>query len=231
MSDIIPWAREYGDDEKQLRFAGRFVGYDPQLVAPNQKIPVDKPIVLLLADSIFGGSVWQGIRDLIAPKAFISYIQHPHHAGNISPWLDLWDMDQCDHYRVLFNFEGMHGFPPRQTLETHLQDTTKLVRRYKKVFHSIIWGNMVPIPAGFKMGVPSSAKGPNSIEQDIRDNVVVDFNASLDRIMKAENIPLVDIYSLIKSHPGYQRYDDLHLTQEGNKILSELTSNAILREL
>ena len=38
-------------------------------------------------------------------------------------------------------------------------------------------------------------------------------------IMKAENIPLMDIHSLIKSHPEYQKYDDLHLTSEGSRAL------------
>ena len=92
----IPWAKEYGDEDKWGKFAGRFVGYDPRLTSPSQRILADKPIILLMADSIFGGNVWKRISDNIKDEAYLNYIQHPHHAGTIQKWLNVWNAKEWD---------------------------------------------------------------------------------------------------------------------------------------
>lgn len=232
MSEVIPWATEYGDEERERRFAGRFVGYDPILTSPSQYSAMGtKPIVLLMSDSIFGGIAWKGVKTGISDWAFLSYIQHPHHAENIGKWLDKWGIDEWKHYSLLFYFEGMHGFPPRQNLKTFKENHKVLIDRYRKIFPKIVWGNMVPIPIGFQTGLPNSEKGPNSIEQDISERAVLAMNALLKEVMQEEGIPLVDIHDLIICHQGYQRHDDLHLTTDGSIALSSLVSEAILQHL
>lgn len=226
-TDEIPWAREYGDDEHWGRFAGRFVGYDPCLISPVQKGSSDKPTVLLMADSIFGGKVWKRISRLIGPLANLSYIQHPHHAGNIDKWLNVWGIEEWVHYKILFNFEGMHGFPPRQTIDSHKKDIQALMKKYKTIFPIVIWGNMTPVPRGFVAGNINTDKGPNSIEQDVRDDVVEAMNKNIAEVAGVENIPVVNLYELIKNNPGYQPVDDLHMTPRGCLAIADTVANSI----
>jgi hypothetical protein len=230
--DIIPWTKEYGDEDQWGKFAGRFVSYNPGFSTPAQHEDTGKKLVLLMSDSIFGGQVWLKIAKNLKDIANLNYIQHPHHAGNIQKWLDIWELNKWMHYNTLINYEGLHGFPPRQSDESHLADTTELVKRYKKVFKNILWVNMTPVPQGFKTGMPCSSKGPNSIEQEVTDEVVKKRNQTLSDIMAKENVCLLDAYSLIKEKQiEYQLHDDLHLTPSGSAALADMVSKAASIEL
>ncbi len=232
MSDSnIPWAREWGDEERQKRFAGRFSGFHSSLVSPGQKIKTDLPIVLIMSDSILGGVCWKTIQAMLRGKANVSYIQHPHHCKNIDKWLDIWGIDNWDHYHTIFYFDGMHGFPPRVSEEEHQELTPKIIERLKNVTKNVVWGNCTPLPE-MKQGEKNSKLGPNSKEQELTNQRVINRNKSLKKEMEETNTTLVDLYSLLKPiQSQVQPKGDSHFNQFGSIIMATAISQELLKLL
>jgi len=231
-NDVIAWAKEYGDDEKQGRFSGRFAGFHPSLISPEQKMSTNLPVILLIGDSILGGSCWNLIAEILQGKAHISYIQHPHHCKSISKWLDIWGIDNWHHYHTIFFFDGLHGFPPRVYEEEHRVLTPEIVERLKKVVKNVIWGNCTPIPDNMQSGKKNSAKGPNSTNQMLKDESVINRNISLKIEMEKTNTILIDFYSLLKPNQhNVQKNDDVHFNNYGKLIIATAIAHELLKVL
>ena len=226
----IKWCSLYGDDSSG-KFAGRFSGCHPTITSPSQKFKTDLPQILIMSDSIVSGHCLNIIRSLLRNKAYVNYIQHPHHCKGIEKWLNNWDIDKCTHYHTLFFFDGMHGFPPRVSEDEHRELTPKLVERMKKIFKNVIWGNCTPLP-NMKQGVKNSALGPNSKEQTLTNESVINRNKSLKIEMEETNTNLIDLYSLLKPIQNQvQPQGDSHFNQFGTVIIGTAITHELLKTL
>ena len=230
--DIIPWAKEYGDEERQRRFSGRFVGYDKSLISPMQYKQTSLPVVLLLADSIFGGNCFLKLQNKLKGKVNISYIQHPHHCKNIHKWLDIWGIDQWKHYDIIIYSEGLHGFPNRVSEQEHEIENPKLIKRLQKN-SKLIWCKCTPIPETMPQGLKNSKRGPNSREQITTNQSVINRNKTLEKEMNRYNIKLIDLYSPLKSlgKSVQKASNDIHFNDKGENIISDIVSKEIINEV
>ena len=229
MSDEdVVWANLYQDDSTG-KFAGRFSGFHRSLKSPSQKIKTNLPQILIMGDSIISDLCVQMIRHLLRYKFYINYIQHPRHCKNIGVWLDRWEIEKCDHYHTLFFFDGMHGFPGRVTEEEHMELTPKLVERMKKIFKNVIWGNCTPLPV-MKQGEKNSKLGPNSKEQALSNQVVINRNKSIKVEMDQTNTKLIDLYSLLRPVQNkVQPEGDSHFNALGAEMMARAISEELIK--
>ena len=155
-------------------------------------------------------------------------MQQPHHCKNIDSWLEEWKINEWKHYHCVFWFDGMHGFPERVTEEEHQKLTPKLISKLHNSIKNILWCNCTPIPDDFPQNESNSIKGPNSKEQRVINESVINRNKSIEIVTKQLNIELLDIYSLIKPLQHLiQKPKDLHFYPKGELIIS----NHIIKNL
>ena len=67
-------------------------------------------------------------------------------------------------------------------------------RNKKKSIKNILWCNCTPIPDDLPKNEKNSERGPNSIEQILTNDSVINRNKSIVKEMKQLNIELLDIY-------------------------------------
>lgn len=223
----VLWTRQFngqspGDlDNKNNGFAGRFLGYDIQLMSPCNKLPSQLPVMLIVGDSIIGDVCVSNIRNQFRGIANVNFLQQPHHCKNIDSWLEDWKVDDWTQYHCIFWFDGMHGFPERVTEAEHLELTPLLVERIRKNTKNLMWCNCTPIPDDMPQGHSNSIKGPNSKEQRVTNESVIDRNVSINKEMTELNVDLIDIYSKMKPIQHLvQRPRDLHFFPKGEIIMS-----------
>jgi hypothetical protein len=234
----VIWTREYygqspGDlENKKNGFAGRFMGYHKNIRGPADKYPSSLPVMLVVGDSIIGDVCISAIRELFRGIANINFLQQPHHCKNIKSWLDDWKVDEWSHYHTIFWFDGMHGFPERVTEAEHQELTPILVNRLRKNTSNILWCNCTPIPDDMPQGQTNSHSGPNSKEQRVINESVINRNASIAKEMAELNVELLDIYEKIKpiATSIQRRKHDLHFSPQGELYIAQLICNR-LKEL
>jgi len=222
----INWTTTYlgqspGDlENKKNGFAGRFAGFDNRLKNPVDYIKTNLPTILIIGDSLIGDYCCSFIRNKLNNIANISILQQPHHCKNIMSWLDTWKVEEWK-YDIIFFFDGMHGFPNRVTEEEHLKLTPLVMNKLKISTNHIIWGNCTPIPDKFPQGNKNSTNGPNTIEQDVNNTSVINRNKSIKTVTEINNIPLIDLYSLIKPIQNHvqPKDDDIHVNPQGQIII------------
>ena len=224
---MVQWTREYkgqspGDlENKKNGFAGRFLGYDSKIRSPSDKLPSNLPVILIVGDSIIGDVCVMHIQHNFRGVANVNFLQQPHHCKNISSWLDAWKVDEWTQYHCIFWFDGMHGFPERVTEIEHQELTPILVNRIRKSVKNILWCNCTPIPDDMPQGQKNSAAGPNSKEQRVTNESVINRNASIKNEMDLLGVELLDIYSVIKPIQGsVQLRKDLHFNGNGQKLIA-----------
>ena len=180
----INWTTTYygqspGDlENKNNGFAGRFAGYKNNFKNPIDHIKTKLPTILIVGDSILGDHCCSAIRYNLKNIAEVSILQQPHHCKNIMSWFDTWNVEKWK-YDIIFFFDGMHGFPPRVTEEEHLKLTPFVINRLKKATDNLVWANCTPVHANFPQGNKNSVNGPNTIEQIISEESVINRNKSI----------------------------------------------------
>ena len=208
-------------ENKRNGFAGRFMGYDRKILAPCDKIPSDLPVILVVGDSIIGDVCVSNIRENFRNIAHVNFLQQPHHCKNISSWLDEWKIEEWNHYHCIFWFDGMHGFPDRVTETEHKKLTPILVERIRNNTPNILWCNCTPIPDDMPQGQTNSTRGPNSKQQRLTNESVVNRNTSLVEEMKIMKVELLDMYEKMKPILHLvQRPKDTHFNHKGQIIMS-----------
>lgn len=228
----INWTTTYlgqspGDlENKNNGFAGRFSGFDNKLKNPVDYIKINLPSILIIGDSIIGDYCCSFIRYKLNNIANVSILQQPHHCKNIMHWLDTWKVEEWK-YDIIFFFDGMHGFPNRVSEEEHQKLTPLVINRLKISTKNILWGNCTPIPDDFPQGNKNSINGPNSVEQIVNNNSVINRNKSIKLVTENNNIELIDLYELIKPIQTrvQPKYDDIHLNNEGQIIMGNCIVN------
>ena len=213
-------------------FAGKFSGYCLQQKVPQVKIKFNtKKNVLIMGDSIIDRHTIYYIREGLVENFNVAFLNHPHHCKNIEYWLNEWKTDNWD-YHVIFYFDGMHGFPNRVTEEEHRKYTPLLIKRLKKVCDLLIWGNLTPIPKDIPNGLSNSLNGPNTREQHISDLAVIKRNESIKIITSQLNVPLIDLYSLMKpiQYKTQLNPKDIHFNELGQEIYGKYIAERIIEE-
>ena len=213
-------------------FAGRFSGYCEEQKLPQTKIKFNnKKNVLIMGDSIIDGFTIKYIRECLEESFNVAFLNHPHHCKNIEYWLNEWKTDQWD-YNIIFYFDGMHGFPNRVTAEEYKEYTPLLIKRLNKVCDLLIWGNLTPIPKDFPNGLSNSSNGPNTREQNVTDLAVIKRNESIKIVTSELDIPLIDLYSLMKPvlRITQENPKDLHFNELGQEIYGKYIAERINEE-
>ena len=223
----VKWTRQFngqspGDlDNNNNGFAGRFMGYDSKILSPSDKISSIFPVMLVVGDSIIGDVCVSNIREKFRGIANVNFLQQPHHCKNIKSWLDHWKTDEWAHYHCIFWFDGMHGFPERVTESEHTALTPILVDRLRTNTNNLLWCNCTPIPEDMPQGQTNSVKGPNSKEQQVTNESVINRNKSISEEMTKLKVELLDIYEKMKPIQHLvQRPKDLHFFPKGEIIMS-----------
>jgi len=223
----VNWTRQYngqspGDlDNKNNGFAGRFLGYDANIMSPSDKLPSELPVMLIVGDSIIGDISISFLRHRFNGIANINFLQQPHHCKNIDSWLNEWKVDEWTQYHCIFWFDGMHGFPNRVTEAEHNILTPILVERLRKNTPNLLWCNCTPIPNDMPQGHSNSTKGPNSKEQELTNESVINRNISIKKEMNELNVELLDIYAKMKPLQHIvQKPQDIHFFPKGEMIMA-----------
>jgi len=223
----VMWTRQFngqspGDlDNKNKGFAGRFAGYDKQLMSPCDKLPCVLPVMLIVGDSIIGDVCVSNIRSQFQGIANVNFLQQPHHCKNIDSWLQEWEVNNWTQYHCIFWFDGMHGFPERVTELEHLELTPLLVEKLRKNTKNLMWCNCTPIPDNMPQGQSNSTTGPNSKQQRVTNESVINRNVSIKNEMAELNVELIDIYEKMKPIQHLvQRPNDIHFYPKGELLMS-----------
>ena len=192
--------------------------------------------VLLLGDSIRMGYD-DYVKEILAGKCEVYYDAADN--GRFAAYT-LWQMNQL--FRKYGPFDIVHwnnGYwdmnveAPMHTALYPIEDYKYLLRRIareiKKNGAKVIFALTTPVlDAG--SAADNSGTGADYISFD--DNWVRKYNDAACEVMKEENIPINDLYTLCKQDKNYYKCEDmLHLTEEGYRILAEQISNLILQEL
>jgi hypothetical protein len=177
--------------------------------------------MLIVGDSIIGDVCVSNIRDKFKGIANVNFLQQPHHCKNIDSWLDEWKVYEWTHYHCIFWFDGMHGFPERVTEAEHLVLTPLLVERLRKNTNNLMWCNCTPVPEDMPQGNSNSTNGPNSKQQMLTNESVIDRNVSIKNEMIELNVDLIDIYEKMKPIQHLvQRPKDIHFSPKGEVLMS-----------
>ena len=89
---------------------------------------------------------------------------------------------------------------------------------------NILWCNCTPIPDDMPQGQTNSHSGPNSKEQRVINESVINRNASIAKEMAELNVELLDIYEKIKpiAMSIQRRKHDLHFSPQGELYIAQL---------
>lgn len=234
----ITWNNEYrgqspGDlQNKKNGFAGQFSGYNRYINEPYlSNVNDNLPVILIMADSILGDLCLLTLRKLFTGIANINFLRHPHHCKNIDTWLETWKISSWK-YDIIFYFDGMHGFPNRVTEIEHQKYTPILVEKIKRQCKRLIWCNCTPIPPNFPQNTSNSNKGPNTKEQVVNNESVINRNISINIVMNKMNVTLIDLYSIMKKIQHLtQPSDDLHFTKKGQLVMGKFIGQKLFNEL
>ena len=192
--------------------------------------------VLLLGDSIRMGYD-DYVKEMLEGKCEVYYDAADN--GRFAAYT-LWQMNQL--FRKYGPFDIVHwnnGYwdmnveAPMQTALYPIEDYKYLLRRIareiKKNGAKVIFALTTPVlDAG--AAADNSGTGAEYISYD--DNWVRKYNAAACEVMKEENIPINDLYTLCRQDKNYYKCEDmLHLTEEGYRACAEQSSKLILEEL
>ncbi|MDP6525367.1 MAG: GDSL-type esterase/lipase family protein [Kiritimatiellia bacterium] len=202
------------------------------------------PRVLFFGDSISGGyskplvKLMEGKAEMVRLGAVATYRINNEawwHSSGRAKALDFGSAKACiadlerfeehlssNKYDVIhFNFGLNDIFRGRNgawhnPVDQYAKDLETIVRLLKKNGARVIWSNITPIPAN----CPHNPEGDELI-----------YNAAAERVMKAHDIPINDLHSVVKSWDGYENFmqgNDVHCggayTKLAEQIAEEITA-------
>jgi acyl-CoA thioesterase-1 len=204
------------------------------LLAQDFRVPVPPieddpklPRVLLIGDSI---SIGYGlpVRKLLSGKANVHRI--PLNGGTtgngvfmMDSWLgkDKWDV-------IHFNFglhdlklldDGLHQVP----IESYRRYLRLIVARLKRTNAKLIFATTTPVPEGTETQKVSPPRRPADVTA---------YNAAAKEIMRAEGIPVNDLYAFAQPRLAtLQLPVNVHFTNSGSEALAAQVASAITAAL
>jgi acyl-CoA thioesterase-1 len=180
------------------------------------------PRVLLIGDSISMGYTVP-IRALLKGKANV--LHPPENCGpstrgleRMDKWLDIGKLDV-----IHFNF-GLHDlFIPKETgkcrveLKAYEENLRKIVERLKKTGAKLVFATTTAVVDG---------EGRRRKNAD-----VAAYNEAALRVMKAEGIPVDDLYAALMKNPDREKIttpEGTHFTKEGYDLLAKCVADSVI---
>lgn len=117
---------------------------------------------------------------------------------------------------------------PVFSLEEYKHGLKRIIELSRAAGADLIFATTTPLPSDVAAEDNTGTGVTFGFEQDR----VKDFNNAALELMKEENIEVNDLYAVCKQDKNFYKCEDnLHHTDEGNRILAEHVANAILKEL
>lgn len=170
----------------------------------EQTEKIDAPRVLYIGDSISCNA--RRVATEVAENKILfdgmgtsKGIDNPHFCATVDIFAS--QMNRCD--AIFFN-NGLHGW--------HLDDATEYKAHCERV--------LCRLSESFA-GVPIVIVLTTSVRNAERDARVVVRNRALSELAEKYDLPVVDLYSVIKNEPALIAADGVHLTWDGYRKLAE----------
>jgi lysophospholipase L1-like esterase len=217
-----------------------------EFIIKHAKKAARLPKVLIIGDSISGGysksliKALDGKAEIVKLGAVATYRINKEafwHSRGTAKALDFGSAKACvadlerferhlleTQYDVIhFNFGLNDIFRGRNgawhnPVDQYAKDLATIVTLLKKNGAQIIWSNITPIPAH----APHNPEGDELI-----------YNAAAAKVMKANNIPINDLHSVVKSWDGYEKFmqgNDVHCGGAYGKLAAQI-AEAITAQL
>ena len=192
--------------------------------------------VLLLGDSIRMGYD-DFVKELLDGKCEVYY--DPEDNGRFSAYT-LWQMNQF--FRHYGEFDVVHwnnGYwdmnieapmiEAIHPLDEYIHFLKRNLTEIRRHGARPIFATTTPI---LSPGVAADVTGTGADHIHYNDVWVQEYNTAAIALMKSENVPINDLYTLCKEDPHYYKCEDLlHLTEKGYRRCAEQTAAMILKEL
>jgi alpha-L-fucosidase 2 len=180
------------------------------------------PRVLLIGDSVMNGfhsSLIQSLEGI----AIVDYWLTPKHLKSEHLLTDLQKVVSSHNYKVIqFNI-GLHGWPNGRILE---HEYAPLLKSYVRTIQEnvrnskLIWASTTPIT---EEGIATLNKEFNPVISHRNDLAL--------ELMKANKIPVNDLYALVKGKLDLAKLDKYHWKSGGYKLMSDQSVDFIKIEL
>ena len=188
-----------------------------------------KPKILLLGDSIrisyqdYVRDNLKDIADVIAPS------ENCEHTLITLSRLDIWLEEAGNVDLILWN-NGLHDVgrnPFRAPVQIKLEDYKRnlefILMRLKNKCGNIIWAGTTPVH-------PESQLKDD--QWSWRNEEIDEYNKAASIIMKANDIPIVDLNRTVReNYDEYLSDDKLHLSEIGSKLCADIISEKIISHL
>ncbi|MBE6740609.1 MAG: SGNH/GDSL hydrolase family protein [Ruminococcaceae bacterium] len=117
---------------------------------------------------------------------------------------------------------------PVFSLEEYKHGLKRIIELSRAAGADLIFATTTPLPSDVAAEDNTGTGVTFGFEQDR----VKDFNNAAIELMKEENIEVNDLYAVCKQDKNFYKCEDnLHHTEEGNRVLAQHVANAILKEL
>ena len=231
LAAIIMLASQNGFAQAYVPEAGSHELTQKQRNKKPAEIDANLPNVLIIGDSISIGYTGH-VRSQLEGKANV--IHNPGNAEgttlglkNLQQWLgdtnwDVihfnWGLHDLKHVTESGKNSNNPADPQQADLAAYTANLKVLVKQLKATDAKLIFATTTPYPKGVR---------PCRLPED-----AAKYNAAALKIMKANNIPVNDLYSLaLPKLETLQRRRNVHFNPEGSELLAEQVSAMIESEL
>ena len=185
---------------------------------PNTNSP-DLPRVLLIGDSITRGYGPQVEADLKG-KAYVGRMATSKSLGDPALLEEVALVLQEQAFDAIHFNNGMHGEGySEEEYAAALPALLATLRRYAPNA-KLIWASTTDV------------RQRNHLEAaDQKTDRIVQRNRAAAAIVQKENIPIDDLFSLVRGHPDYHAQDGVHFSGKGSEILAAQVSDSIAKLL
>jgi lysophospholipase L1-like esterase len=179
----------------------------------------DLPRVLLIGDSITRGYGPQVEADLKG-KAYVGRMATSKSLGDPVLLDEVALVLQEQAFDVIHFNNGMHGSGySEEEYAAALPALLATLRRYAP--HArLIWASTTDVRQRDRLETV-----------DTKTERIVQRNRAAAEIVQRENIPIDDLFSLVRGHPDYHAQDGMHFSDKGSEILAAQVSESIARLL
>ena len=213
----LPAAKE---TDKRLHADGKGWKLDKATVTDPER-----PRVLLIGDSILNGYKNQVIRSLKG-KAYIDAWVNPYHQSDHLNKVLLPAVLTNGPYDIVHFNIGLHGWQEGRIKEGTFEPLTKAyvqTIRDQLPKARIIWANSTPVTT---KGEPAEL----GLEPEINP-VIIEHNRMAAKVMAEMKVPVNDFYVRLAKNLELARGDRFHWTGPAYKLLGEMATRSVLREL
>jgi lysophospholipase L1-like esterase len=175
----------------------------------------DLPRVLLIGDSITRGYGKQ-VEANLKGKAYVGRMATSKSLGDPALLEEVALVLREQTFDVIHFNNGMHGDGySEEQYAAALPDLLATLRKYAPKA-KLIWASTTGV-----------RKRGRIDEIDPKTQRIIRRNRAASEILRKENIPIDDLFSLVQDHPEYHSQDGVHFTDDGSAILALQVSRRI----